>query len=114
MVAVPRQLPVSPPVKSRKPRASVPPGSACSPLPARISLRTTAIICLLMGASCIAGSQKGLVRSGIRFDYLLADKDDSFFRDLVNTTHLLSLEVALEHILRLGAKAYGKPPKRRL
>ena len=50
------------------------------------------------------------VRSGIRFDYLLYDKDDSFFRRLV--THHVSgqLKVAPEHCSNNALSMMGKPP----
>jgi len=50
------------------------------------------------------------VRSGIRFDYLLYDKDDSFFRRLV--THHVSgqLKVAPEHCSNNALGMMGKPP----
>ena len=53
--------------------------------------------------------KKVFVRSGIRFDYLLADKDDSFFRQLV--THHVSgqLKVAPEHCTDHALTMMGKP-----
>lgn len=42
--------------------------------------------------------KKVFIRSGIRFDYLLADKDDTFFRELVNYHISGQLKVAPEHI----------------
>ena len=53
--------------------------------------------------------KKVFVRSGIRFDYLLADKDDTFFRQLV--THHVSgqLKVAPEHCTSHALAMMGKP-----
>ena len=53
--------------------------------------------------------KKVFIRSGIRFDYLLADKDDSFFRELC--AHHISgqLRVAPEHISDNVLKYMGKP-----
>ncbi len=53
--------------------------------------------------------KKVFVRSGIRFDYLLADKDTSFFRELC--AHHISgqLRVAPEHISDNVLKFMGKP-----
>ena len=53
--------------------------------------------------------KKVFVRSGIRFDYLMADKDDSFFRQLV--THHVSgqLKVAPEHCTDHALSLMGKP-----
>ena len=53
--------------------------------------------------------KKVFVRSGIRFDYLLADKDTSFFQELC--AHHISgqLRVAPEHISDNVLKFMGKP-----
>ncbi len=53
--------------------------------------------------------KKVFIRSGIRFDYLLADPDDSFFRQLV--THHVSgqLKVAPEHCTNHALTMMGKP-----
>lgn len=53
---------------------------------------------LLRRLRSLPGVKKVFIRSGIRFDYLLADKDDTFFRELV--LHHISgqLKVAPEHI----------------
>ena len=50
------------------------------------------------------------MRSGIRFDYLIYDDDDSFFRQLV--THHVSgqLKVAPEHCANNTLMMMGKPP----
>ncbi len=53
--------------------------------------------------------KKVFVRSGIRFDYLMYDSDDSFFRQLV--THHVSgqLKVAPEHCSNNALTMMGKP-----
>ena len=53
--------------------------------------------------------KKVFVRSGIRFDYLLADKDDSFFRELVEHHISGQLKVAPEHISDAVLSKMGKP-----
>ena len=50
------------------------------------------------------------VRSGIRFDYLLCDKDDSFFRQLVSRHVSGQLKVAPEHCTDHALSMMGKPP----
>ena len=57
----------------------------------------------------VKGVKKVFVRSGIRFDYLIADPDDSFFRQLV--THHVSgqLKVAPEHCANNALAMMGKP-----
>ncbi len=56
------------------------------------------------------GVKKVFIRSGIRFDYLMYDEDDSFFRRLV--THHVSgqLKVAPEHCSNNALSMMGKPP----
>lgn len=53
--------------------------------------------------------KKIFIRSGIRFDYLIADKDEAFFKELV--THHISgqLKVAPEHCSSNVLKYMGKP-----
>ena len=55
--------------------------------------------------------KKVFIRSGIRFDYLLADKDDSFFYELVEHHVSGQLKVAPEHISDAVLCRMGKPPK---
>jgi uncharacterized radical SAM protein YgiQ len=50
------------------------------------------------------------VRSGIRFDYLLYDKDDAFFRRLVTRHVSGQLKVAPEHCSNNALSMMGKPP----
>ncbi|MGN1450956.1 MAG: YgiQ family radical SAM protein [Eubacteriales bacterium] len=52
---------------------------------------------LLTELRAIPGVKKVFVRSGIRFDYLMADPDDSFFRALVRHHISGQLKVAPEH-----------------
>lgn len=55
------------------------------------------------------GVKKVFIRSGIRFDYLLEDESDEFFRELV--THHISgqLKVAPEHCSDIVLDKMGKP-----
>ena len=64
---------------------------------------------LLQELRALPGVKKVFVRSGIRFDYLLADKDDSFFRELVKYHISGQLKVAPEHICDSVLKLMGKP-----
>jgi len=57
----------------------------------------------------IPGVKKVFVRSGIRFDYLMADKDDSFFRELVQHHISGQLKVAPEHVAAPVLDLMGKP-----
>ena len=53
--------------------------------------------------------KKVFVRSGIRFDYLLLDKNDSFFKELVEHHVSGQLKVAPEHICNTVLQKMGKP-----
>ena len=53
--------------------------------------------------------KKVFVRSGIRFDYLLADSDDTFFKELVEHHISGQLKVAPEHISDAVLSKMGKP-----
>ena len=53
--------------------------------------------------------KKVFVRSGIRFDYLIADSDESFFKELVEHHVSGQLKVAPEHCSANVLKRMGKP-----
>jgi uncharacterized radical SAM protein YgiQ len=53
--------------------------------------------------------KKVFIRSGIRFDYLMLDKDDTFFRELVEYHISGQLKVAPEHICDVVLSKMGKP-----
>ncbi len=53
--------------------------------------------------------KKVFIRSGIRFDYMMLDKDDSFFRELIKYHISGQLRVAPEHICDNVLNAMGKP-----
>lgn len=53
--------------------------------------------------------KKVFVRSGIRFDYLMADADDSFFKEMVEHHVSGQLKVAPEHISDKVLQLMGKP-----
>ena len=53
--------------------------------------------------------KKVFIRSGIRFDYLLADKNDVFFRELVKYHVSGQLKVAPEHVADPVLDLMGKP-----
>lgn len=64
---------------------------------------------LLRKLRALPGVKKVFIRSGIRFDYLLADPDDTFFRELVEHHVSGQLKVAPEHISNAVLKRMGKP-----
>lgn len=57
----------------------------------------------------LPGVKKVFIRSGIRYDYLLEDKDDSFFKELVEHHVSGQLKVAPEHCSAAVLDKMGKP-----
>ena len=64
---------------------------------------------LLRRVEAVKGVKKVFVRSGIRFDYMLCDRDDSFFRQLVSRHVSGQLKVAPEHCAPNVLRMMGKP-----
>ena len=64
---------------------------------------------LLREMKDIPGVKKIFVRSGIRFDYLMADPDRSFFKELVSDHVSGQLRVAPEHVADPVLMCMGKP-----
>lgn len=57
----------------------------------------------------LSGVKKVFVRSGLRYDYLIHDKDDAFFRELCRHHVSGQLKVAPEHISPTVLAMMGKP-----
>lgn len=66
-------------------------------------------LALLRKLRALPGVKKVFIRSGIRFDYLLADSDETFFRELVEHHVSGQLKVAPEHIADEVLSKMGKP-----
>lgn len=64
---------------------------------------------LLRKLRSIPKVKKVFIRSGIRFDYVMADPDDTFFRELCEYHVSGQLKVAPEHIAGPVLKKMGKP-----
>ena len=64
---------------------------------------------LLRKLRTLPNVKKVFVRSGIRFDYLMADKDDTFFRELCEHHISGQLKVAPEHVADPVLQMMGKP-----
>ena len=64
---------------------------------------------LLEAIESVPGVKKVFIRSGIRFDYLMADPNDSFFRKLVRDHVSGQLKVAPEHCSDGVLDCMGKP-----
>ena len=57
----------------------------------------------------IPGVKKVFIRSGIRFDYVMADKDDTFLKELCQYHISGQLKVAPEHVSDAVLEKMGKP-----
>ncbi len=68
---------------------------------------------LLDAVAAVPGVKKVFIRSGIRYDYMLADKSDAFFKKLVRDHVSGQLKVAPEHICDPVLTLMGKPPVER-
>ena len=64
---------------------------------------------LLRRLRAIPGVKKVFIRSGIRFDYLILDKNEEFFKELVRYHVSGQLKVAPEHCSDAVLTAMGKP-----
>ena len=67
---------------------------------------------LLRKLRSLPGIKKVFIRSGIRFDYLLADKEETFFRELCEFHISGQLKVAPEHVSDRVLSRMGKPEHR--
>lgn len=66
-------------------------------------------LALLRKLRNLNGIKKVFIRSGIRFDYLMEDESDEFFRELVNHHISGQLRVAPEHCSAAVLDKMGKP-----
>ena len=66
-------------------------------------------VALLRKLRKLPGVKKVFVRSGIRFDYLLADRKDTFLKELVQYHISGQLKVAPEHVSDAVLSRMGKP-----
>ncbi len=64
---------------------------------------------LLQKIRAVPGVKKVFIRSGIRYDYLLEDTDDAFFKDLIENSTSGQLKVAPEHCSAAVLDKMGKP-----
>ena len=87
------------------------PGRKClAPKPCpNLQVDHTEYIELLKSIESLPRVKKVFIRSGIRFDYLLLDKDDAFFQKLVKDHVSGQLKVAPEHCSSPVLRAMGKP-----
>ncbi len=77
---------------------------------ANLEVSHTEYLHLLRSLREIEGVKKVFVRSGIRYDYLIYDKDKTFFRELVRHHISGQLKIAPEHTENRVLEAMNKPP----
>lgn len=81
-----------------------------SPKPCKnIDADHTEFLELLRKVRAVPKVKKAFVRSGLRYDFIMADKDDTFFKELVQHHVSGQLKVAPEHICEDVLKYMGKP-----
>ncbi len=81
-----------------------------APTPCKnLKVSHTEYLDLLSKIEKIDGVKKVFIRSGIRFDYLMLDKDNSFFKKLVRDHVSGQLKVAPEHCSSRVLRMMGKP-----
>ncbi|MBP3379069.1 MAG: YgiQ family radical SAM protein [Clostridia bacterium] len=87
------------------------PGKKCLfPTPCKnLNADHSEYIRMLEAIEAVKGVKKVFVRSGIRFDYLMADKSDAFFKKLVRDHVSGQLKVAPEHCAPNALAMMGKP-----
>lgn len=64
---------------------------------------------ILRRLRALPGVKKVFIRSGIRFDYVLADKDETFLKELISEHVSGQLKVAPEHVSNAVLDKMGKP-----
>ncbi len=75
-----------------------------------IEVDHTDYLALLRKLRALPKVKKVFIRSGIRFDYVMADKDKTFLRELCEHHVSGQLKVAPEHISNAVLEKLGKPP----
>lgn len=87
------------------------PSKKClAPTPCKaLKVDHTEYLSLLRDLRTIPKVKKVFIRSGIRYDYLLLDKDDTFFKELVEHHVSGQLKVAPEHCSAAVLDKMGKP-----
>lgn len=75
----------------------------------RLKVDHSDYLVLLRKLRTLPNVKKVFIRSGIRFDYLMADKDDTFIKELCEHHVSGQLKVAPEHISDNVLKLMGKP-----
>ncbi len=100
----------NPSCKKQLEKGLCPDRKCLAPTPCKaLQVDHTEYINLLRKLRAIKGIKKVFIRSGIRFDYMLADKDETFFNELVQHHVSGQLKVAPEHCSNTVLDLMGKP-----
>ena len=86
-------------------------GKSClAPTPCKnLNADESDYLALLRALRAIPGVKKVFIRSGVRYDYMLEDKSDAFFKELVAYHVSGQLKVAPEHCIDSVLDYMGKP-----
>jgi uncharacterized radical SAM protein YgiQ len=76
-----------------------------------LTIDHTEYLSLLKNVRKLPGIKKVFIRSGIRYDYLIHDKNDSFFKELCEHHISGQLKVAPEHVVPKVLNQMGKPTR---
>lgn len=99
-----------PSCKKQKTLGLCPSKKCLAPTPcSQLTVDHSEYLSILRELRSLPGVKKVFIRSGIRFDYLLLDKDDSFFKELVEHHVSGQLKVAPEHCSASVLDRMGKP-----
>ncbi len=100
------------PACEKQKTAGVCPNKKClAPTPCKnLKVDHTEYMNMLEKIERVPGVKKVFVRSGIRFDYLMLDESDAFFKRLVSHHVSGQLKVAPEHSSGNALSMMGKPP----
>lgn len=77
-----------------------------------LTVEHTDYVELLKKLRSLPGVKKVFIRSGVRFDYVVADRDKTFLKELVQHHVSGQLRVAPEHVSDEVLRFMGKPPHR--
>lgn len=81
-----------------------------APVPCKnLKVNHSEYLSILRELRALEGVKKVFIRSGIRFDYMMLDKDDTFFKELVKYHVSGQLKVAPEHCSHNVLSLMGKP-----
>ncbi len=102
-----------PSCKRQEKKGSCPDKQCLFPTPCK-NLRTdhSSYLGLLRRLRKMEGIKKVFIRSGVRFDYMLAENDDTFFREICEHHISGQLKIAPEHVSSKVLKVMGKPDHR--